>query len=242
MPHPWFVRRLLPARALAVVPIVFLLTAGAAAAQGTGTVRGTVLDSVAGRPIGGIQVAVAGTTRGALTDANGVYQLAGLPAGRATLVVRRIGYSSVERAVTVAAGETVTADFRLVPVATTLSAIVSVGYGTNERTQVSSAIASIDSSVFSRAPVAAIDNALQGRVPGVQVVQNSGEPGSAVSVRGRGRAARTRRPSRRSTPTRSRRSTCSRTPRPRRSTARAARTASSSSPRSAARRAGRASR
>jgi TonB-linked SusC/RagA family outer membrane protein len=74
-------------------------------------------------------------------------------------------------------------------VATVLSTVVATGYGSSLRATVSSSIASVDSSAFARIPVASIDNALQGRVAGVQVMQNSGEPGTGVSVRVRGPAS-----------------------------------------------------
>src|SRR6185312_9765817 len=63
------------------------------------------------------------------------------------------------------------------------------GYGTSSRHEVSSAIASVDSTAIAQQPVAGVDNALQGRIAGVQVMQNSGEPGAGVSVRVRGPAS-----------------------------------------------------
>jgi TonB-linked SusC/RagA family outer membrane protein len=89
----------------------------------------------------------------------------------------------------VVAGDSVVANFTITPVAAILSEVVSVGYGTSSRHDVSSAIASIDSTAISSQPVAGIDNALQGKVAGVQVMQNSGEPGAGVSIRVRGPAS-----------------------------------------------------
>jgi TonB-linked SusC/RagA family outer membrane protein len=160
-----------------------------AAAQQTGAVGGTVTDSVTGRTVSGVQVTLAGTTRGVVTNDVGVYLLRGVPAGTATLRVQRLGYAPQERRVVVAGGGTATANFTLAGVATTLSTIVSVGYGSSQRAEVSSAIASIDSSAFANVPVASIDNAFQGKIPGVQVMQNAGEPGTGVSVRVRGPAS-----------------------------------------------------
>jgi TonB-linked SusC/RagA family outer membrane protein len=161
----------------------------AAAAQQTGAVGGTVTDSATGRPVNGVQVSLAGTTRGTVTNDVGVYLLRGVPAGTATLRVQRLGYAPQERRVVVDGAGTVTANFTIASVATTLSTIVSVGYGSSQRAEVSSAIASIDSSAFANVPVASIDNAFQGKIPGVQVMQNAGEPGTGVSVRVRGPAS-----------------------------------------------------
>lgn len=175
--------------ALILAALLAPFLAGSAGAQQQGTVRGTVSDSSTGRPLTGVQVVVVGTARGAVTNDAGAYVINGVPPGRATISARRLGFDAREREVTVASGEAVTADFSLAPLPTMLSAIVSVGYGSSGRGQVSSAIASIDSTAFANAPVAGLDNAIQGKIPGVQVVQNSGEPGSGVSVRVRGPAS-----------------------------------------------------
>jgi len=174
---------------LAAVLVALVAPAGIARAQATGTIRGTVTDSSSRRGVPGVQVTISGTTRGAVTNDAGAYTLAAVPAGAVTIRAQRLGYSSQSRTVSVGAGEIATADFTLHPVATVLSAVVSVGYGTASRQDVSSAIASVDSSVFANTPVAGVDNALQGRIPGVQVMQNSGEPGSGISIRVRGPAS-----------------------------------------------------
>jgi TonB-linked SusC/RagA family outer membrane protein len=182
----------LPRRSFAVLAgLLVALTAhaGVAQAQATGTIRGTVTDSTSRRGVPGVQVTIVGTTRGSVTNDNGVYTLTAVPAGVASLRAQRLGYATLSRSVSVVAGDAVTADFVLHPVATVLSTVVSVGYGTTSRRDVSSAIASVDSSVFINAPVAGVDNALQGRIPGVQVMQNSGEPGSGISIRVRGPAS-----------------------------------------------------
>lgn len=161
---------------------------GAAIAQNTGVVRGTVTDSATGRPVGSAQLSISGTSLRGVTNESGTYQIAGVGNGQVTLRVQRIGFAAQEQTVTVSGGNTV-ANFVLRPVATVLSTIVATGYGNSQRATVTSAIASVDSTAFSNIPVASIDNALQGRVAGVQVMQNSGEPGAGVSVRVRGPAS-----------------------------------------------------
>jgi TonB-linked SusC/RagA family outer membrane protein len=178
-----------PAAALAATLALALVPARAAAQQQAGTVRGTVSDSATGRPIAGVQITIVGSTRSALTNESGVYSVRGVPAGAVTVRAQRLGYAPRDRRVTVGADETVTADLVVPSVATTLSTIVSVGYGSSARAEVSSAIASIDSTSIARVPVASIDNAFQGKIAGVQVMQNAGEPGTGVSVRVRGPAS-----------------------------------------------------
>ena len=181
-------------RVAALVALAGVLLATSAVhalqAQGaTGTVRGTVTDSSTGRPVAGVQMTVAGGAARASTAENGSYQLTGVPAGRVTVRAQRLGYAAFQRTVDLTAGGTVTVDIRLRPVAAVLSTIVATGYGSSRRATVSNAIASVDSSAFDAIPVVSVDNALQGRVPGVQVMQNSGEPGGGVSVRIRGPAS-----------------------------------------------------
>jgi TonB-dependent SusC/RagA subfamily outer membrane receptor len=83
----------------------------------------------------------------------------------------------------------VTADFALVASARALSEVVVVGYGTTSRQNVSSAIASVTAEEIANAPIAGVDAALQGKAPGVQVIQNAGNPGNGVSIRVRGPAS-----------------------------------------------------
>lgn len=165
------------------------MTLGRQASAQSGTVRGTVIDSASQRPIPGAQVMITGTTRGTYTTEDGQYVIHGVAAGAITVRAQRLGYLPEQRSVSVAAGETATADFTLRAAAVQLTTVVSVGYGTAARQNVTSAIASIDSTAIANVPVAGIDNAIQGKVPGVQVMQNSGEPGSGISVRVRGPAS-----------------------------------------------------
>ncbi|MBL0939306.1 MAG: TonB-dependent receptor [Gemmatimonadaceae bacterium] len=158
-------------------------------AQSTGTIRGTVTDSSNSRGIAGVQITIPGTSRGTVTNDAGAYSLTAVPSGSVTVRVQRIGYTAASRTVTVNAGSNTTVDVALAPVATVLTTVVATGYGSSQRATVSAAIASVDSTTFARLPVTSIDNALQGRIAGVQVMQNSGEPGTGVSVRVRGPAS-----------------------------------------------------
>src|SRR6478672_2317799 len=127
-----------------------------AALHAQGTVRGTVTDSATGRPVSGVQITVVGGAARALTGEAGTYQLVNVPAGNATVRAARIGYSASERTVSLSAGGSATADFTMRQVATILSTVVAVGYGSTQRATVSSAISSVDSSAIARIPVAGI--------------------------------------------------------------------------------------
>ena len=136
------------------------------AAQGSGTVRGAVTDSSSGQPIAGAQVTVTGTTLGTITGEDGRYVLRNVPARAVTLRAQRIGFAPSEQDVTLAASDTATLNFTLIPIAAQLSEIVVVGYGTSTRSGVSSAITSVGSEQLANAPSASIESALQGKGAG----------------------------------------------------------------------------
>ncbi len=181
-----------PLRPLARLLLLAVGLAGAAPplpAQEAGSVRGRVTEQAGGRPLPGARVTVAGTARGVVTGADGTYLLGGVPAGTRMLRVELLGYSPVERAVTVAAGQTASADFALGEAAIALDELVVVGYGTARRGELTAAVSSVQGAEIANQPVAGLDAALQGRVAGVQVVQNAGNPGNAPTVRIRGAAS-----------------------------------------------------
>jgi TonB-linked SusC/RagA family outer membrane protein len=181
------VRRLSRAAAIATV-IAALVHPSRASAQAAGVIRGQVTDSTTQQPIAGAQVQVVGTRFGASTGPDGSYRIGGV-AGTVTVRVQRIGFAPASRVVTVGIGATAAADFRLVPVATTLSQVVVVGYGSQSRASVTGAVSTVNSSEIVNTPVAGVDAALQGHAPGVQVTQNAGNPGNGISVRVRGSAS-----------------------------------------------------
>jgi TonB-linked SusC/RagA family outer membrane protein len=160
-----------------------------AAAQGTGVVRGMVRDTADGRPIEGAQVALVGQRIGATTNASGQYVIREVPAGATTVRAQFIGYAAVVRPITVAPNDTVEVDFTMRRTAVVLSEQVVVGYGTASRREVSSAVASVQGTEVQNAPLAGVDAAMQGKAPGLQVIQNSGNPGVGITVRVRGAAS-----------------------------------------------------
>jgi TonB-dependent SusC/RagA subfamily outer membrane receptor len=159
-----------------------------AAQQATGTVSGRVTDASVGRGLPDVQIVVAGTRVAAVTGATGEYTLNGVPVGARTLTVRRIGYQPTTQAVTVVPGSTATADVALRVSAVNLSEVVVTGTGTaTEKRKIGTNIATIDSTLIGRAQAATVDQAMQGKIPGAQISQNSGSPGGGgISVRLRG--------------------------------------------------------
>jgi TonB-linked SusC/RagA family outer membrane protein len=142
-------------------------------------VTGIVSDD-AGSPLPGVNILLKGTAQGVTTDTDGRFSIS-VPDGTAVLVVTFIGYLSQE----IAVGTQTNLNILLQPDVQQLSEIVVVGYGTQRRSSVTGAVTTVSSNEVAALPVAGVDAAIQGRVPGVQVT-NNGSPGTTPSVRIRG--------------------------------------------------------
>ncbi len=145
-------------------------------------ISGKVTSSDNGDPLIGVSVKVKGTTTGTLTRVDGTYSLS--TPSNATLVFSYIGYVSQE----LATGTSTVLDVKLVPDINTLTevAVVSVGYGTQKRKDLTGAISSVTASQIASTPVTTLDQAMQGRAAGVQVTSNDGAPGGNITVLIRG--------------------------------------------------------
>lgn len=192
-PHRTTARLQLAGRLVAAlaftVPLLPLTQPGALHAQETtGTVRGRVTDAASGRGLGDAQVLVADTRVGAATNANGDFTITGVPVGARSITVRRLGYQPVTRTVTITAGASATLDVAMQVSAMNLSEVVVTGSAApTERRKLGTSVASVDSTLLTRAVATTVDQALQGKIAGAQISQNSGGPGGGgVSVRLRG--------------------------------------------------------
>ena len=132
-----------------------------------------------GEPLQGASVTVRGTTRGTTTNAAGVFSI-DAEAGQ-TLEFSMIGYQQF----TLQVGTSNSVSIQLSPVVSTISEVVVTGYGTQRRANVTGAISSVNSKTLNELPVVSVQQALQGRVAGVQVT-NNGSPGTQPIVRIRG--------------------------------------------------------
>ncbi|MGO1597805.1 MAG: TonB-dependent receptor [Sphingobacterium sp.] len=143
------------------------------------SVSGVVSDSL-GAPLQGVTVLVEGTSRGAATDQNGRYQLEA--DASETLLFRLVGYVPAR----VEIGQQETVDIQLQAESADLEEVVVVGYGSMKRTNITGAVASVRMEELENAPVSSIDQAMAGKIPGVQISQASGTPGGGVKINIRG--------------------------------------------------------
>jgi iron complex outermembrane receptor protein len=163
-----------------------LLAAPLAGQAGTGIISGRVIDSASQQPLVSATIRVIGTTLGALTRNDGGYTISGVRPGPQQIRVTRIGFAAQVRPVTVTAGGTVTADFALAAQASVLSEVVVTGYGAQRREAITGSVATVGADEANVGVISNANQLLQGRVAGVQMTSNSGEPGGGAQVRIRG--------------------------------------------------------
>nr|WP_225309549.1 TonB-dependent receptor [Larkinella humicola] len=146
------------------------------------TVSGKV-SSENGEGLPGVSVVIKGTQRGTVTNAEGTYSLS-VPeaANGATLVFSFVGYLSQE--MNVKASTTVNVSLK--PDDKVLEEIVVIGYGTARKSDLTGAVGSVKEAELKERPAASLTQALAGRMPGVQVNNNSGRPGGRTTIRVRG--------------------------------------------------------
>jgi TonB-linked SusC/RagA family outer membrane protein len=143
-------------------------------------ITGTVTDK--NGPIPGANVVVTGTTTGTITDFNGRYSL-DIPQGAESLTFTFIGMEPKE----VIIGTLTQIDVTMAESAIGLDEVVVIGYGTQRKATLTGAITSIKSEELTRSPVIGVSNSLSGLLPGVTVLNRSGEPGrddAMVFIRG----------------------------------------------------------
>src|SRR5215207_8196048 len=91
-------------RSVSALGVFLFCSAAPVLAQGTGSIRGRVTETVSGRPIAGATVTVTGRTQGAVTSDAGDFLIAGVAAGQTEVTARRIGYTRQTRTVSVTSG------------------------------------------------------------------------------------------------------------------------------------------
>src|SRR5262245_57969617 len=167
---------------LLLVATIGLCTVSHLEAQAGGRITGAVVNDQ-GQPIASANVVVQGTRIGALTGIDGKYVLANVPAGSHVVVASLIGFGDATQMVTVTAGEgAAVANFRLQVKAVALAGVVAVGYGTQERRTVTGAVSTVKAAQLAEVPTSNAIKALQGRVPGVDIVNAGNKPGDGMRI------------------------------------------------------------
>jgi TonB-linked SusC/RagA family outer membrane protein len=156
-----------------------LLLFGDAWAQ-TRTVSGTVTDEQ-GNPVPNASIVIKGTSTGTTSKADGTFSLS-LPSGPVVLVFSSVGMATQELTV----GSSATYAVVLKGASNSMQEVVVVAYGTQQKTNVTGAIATVKPAEIESRPFTSVDKTLQGNVAGLQSSSASGAPGSATGIRIRG--------------------------------------------------------
>lgn len=145
------------------------------------TVSGTVKDEN-GEPLAGAGVLASDGKTGAVTDADGRYRIV-LQDGNAVLSFSFLSYATQD----IAVGGRRQIDVVLLPDASnTLNDVVVIGYGTAKKSDLTGSVTNVRMQDLAGTPNTSIDQALQGRMAGVDVMSTSGDPGATTSIRIRG--------------------------------------------------------
>lgn len=146
------------------------------------TITGTVTSRVGGTTLPGVNVLIKGTSQGTITDINGNYSISANDSD--VLVFSFVGFVQDEVPVSSISGNTYSID--LDEDIQSLSEVVVIGYGTQEKKDVTGAMSTINAKDFNAGVINSPAQLFQGKLAGVQVTQNSGEPGGAIDINIRG--------------------------------------------------------
>lgn len=163
---------------LLVLFFCMLISLSNAYAQNAGKVSGVVMSSDDGQPLVGASVVIAGTKTGTVTDTDGRFTVT-LPNGKAKLRITMIGMITKE--VAAKNGMTVIMD----PDSKQLEDVMVVAYGTVKKSAFTGSATEVNADKI-KTPAASIDKGLTGQIAGLQVISQSGQPGSATTFRVRG--------------------------------------------------------
>jgi TonB-dependent starch-binding outer membrane protein SusC len=161
-----------------LMAITMLVSVGVYAQDKTVTGKVTEGDGPTGLP--GVTVTVKGTNKGTQTDVNGTYKIA-VPSN-ATLVFSFVGFATQS----IAVGNRSSLDVKLQSEDKSLDEVVVVGYGTQQKRDITGSVSALKAADFNPGVSASADQLMQGRASGVNIVQNNGSPGAKTSVRIRG--------------------------------------------------------
>ncbi len=145
------------------------------------SISGTVTDSKTGIALIGVTVAIEGSATGTITDLNGKFSLV-LPDSSDKLTFSYIGY---ETQIIPISGNT-TLDVQMVEKVQTIDEVVVVGYGTVKKRDVTGSIAQVKSDEIENTASSQLASAIQGKVSGVYIMNNSGKAGAGLDIRIRG--------------------------------------------------------
>jgi len=162
---------------LCFVLLVSLLISKPGAAQRK--IQGTVMDQE-GKPLVGATVKIRGTNLGTVTDAKGDFTL--VVSDNTKLEVSHINFET--QGITVGSKTNFTIEMKIS--VTSLNDVVVIGYGTEQKKDLTGAIAKVNAKDFQKGSITTVDQLITGKIAGVSITSNGGSPGSGGTIRIRG--------------------------------------------------------
>ncbi|MEO9004666.1 MAG: TonB-dependent receptor plug domain-containing protein, partial [Ginsengibacter sp.] len=142
-------------------------------------ISGTITDDK-GQPLAGATILVKGTPNGTKSDANGTFSINAAP--NSTLIISFVGFESTE----VAMGSRTNVTIQLKPLVSLGDEVVVIGYGTQKRSSVTASISKIENDKLDQIPTERLENAIIGRMAGVNITTQHDRPGEAPEINIRG--------------------------------------------------------
>lgn len=167
-------------RLLGIIAIPFLLLLSQPLLAQTKVLTGKVTDTT-GNGLSGASVQVKGSRGGTSTGADGSFKIT-VPDNATTLTISSVGYTSEDIAI---AGKT-EFEVTLTLNNASIGEVVVIGYGTARKKDVTGSVASLKAKDFNQGVITAPDQLLQGKIPGLEITNNSGQPGAATTIKIRG--------------------------------------------------------
>ncbi len=149
------------------------------------SISGNIIDEN-GEPAIGTTIIIEGTAIGTTADISGNYYLNNIPIGTQTLVISFIGYNTIKHTIEIMENEKLSFNTTIQPDNMLLDQVVVVGYGTQIKREISSAVVSIKAEEIENKPNNNFSSSLQGKAAGVQITTDNGMAGAPTSIRIRG--------------------------------------------------------
>ena len=160
--------------------LLLLFVAVTVTAQSPVDVKGVVTDET-GAPMIGVAVFVEGTTNGTMTDEAGAYSIK-VPSSEAVLRFEMMGYKAIQAKV----GNKSTLSVQMQPDTQFLEEVVVIGLGEKKKSDLTGSVVNVKMNDVLDSPLTSVDQALQGKVAGVDIITSSGDPTAGTSIRIRG--------------------------------------------------------
>ncbi|MEP6683809.1 MAG: SusC/RagA family TonB-linked outer membrane protein [Parafilimonas sp.] len=161
---------------------IVLLFIGSISVKAQKTISGVITDSATRSPLSSVTILVKGTKNGTQTSADGRFTLT-VPANATTLIISSVGYGSKE----VAINENL--DISLSQSNASLNEVVVIGYGTVKKKDLTGSVATVGTKDFQKGSITSPEQLIAGKVAGVTITSNGGQPGSGSVIRIRGGAS-----------------------------------------------------